>query len=43
MPPQGERNQQAVARLILLMRGLRSLAYGLLAVIPGVVLAGEGF
>src|SRR6266567_2598447 len=31
------------ARLILVMRGLRSLAYGLLAVILGVVLAGEGF
>jgi hypothetical protein len=29
--------------LILVMRGLRSLAYGLLAVILGVVLAGEGF
>ncbi len=43
MPPQGERDQQAAARLILLMRGLRSLAYGLLAVILGVVLADEGF
>ncbi len=43
MPPQGERNQQVAARLILLMRGLRSFAYGLLAVILGVVLAGEGF
>jgi len=43
MPPQGERNQQAAARLILLMRGLRQVAYGLLAVILGVVLAGEGF
>src|SRR6266699_1584649 len=31
------------ARLILLMRGLRSLAYGLLAVLLGVALAGEGF
>src|SRR6266568_1521173 len=31
------------ARLILVMRGLRSIAYGLLAVILGVVLAGEGF
>src|SRR5256714_4598495 len=31
------------ARLILVMRGLRSMAYGLLAVILGVVLAGEGF
>ena len=43
MPPHGERNQQAAAQLILLMRGLRSFAYGLLAVILGVVLAGEGF
>ncbi len=42
-PPQGERNQQAAARLILVMRGLRQVAYGLLAVILGVVLAGEGF
>ena len=31
------------ARLILVMRGLRSLAYGLLAVLLGVALAGEGF
>src|SRR5436190_2497145 len=31
------------ARRILVMRGLRSLAYGLLAVILGVALAGEGF
>src|SRR5258708_28124926 len=30
-------------QLILVMRGLRSLAYGLLAVILGVVLADEGF
>jgi MFS family permease len=30
-------------RLILVMRGLRSLAYGLLAVLLGVTLAGEGF
>ncbi len=43
MPPQGERDQQAAARLILVMRGLRQVAYGLLAVILGVVLAGEGF
>jgi MFS family permease len=43
MPTQGERNQQTAARLILMMRGLRSMAYGLLAVILGVVLAGEGF
>jgi MFS family permease len=35
--------RQSDARLILLMRGLRSMAYGLLAVILGVVLAGEGF
>ncbi len=31
------------SQLILVMRGLRSLAYGFLAVILGVVLAGEGF
>jgi MFS family permease len=30
-------------RLMLVMRGLRSLAYGLLAVLLGVALAGEGF
>jgi len=30
-------------QLILAMRGLRSLAYGLLAVLLGVALAGEGF
>ena len=34
---------QRDARLILVMRGLRSFAYGSLAVILGVVLAGEGF
>ena len=43
MPPEGERDQHAAARLILVMRGLRSVAYGLLAVILGVALAGEGF
>ena len=43
MPPESERDQQAAARLILLMRGLRQFAYGLLAVTLGVVLAGEGF
>src|SRR6266704_81366 len=37
------RERRGDARLILLMRGLRSLAYGLLAVILGVVLAEEGF
>jgi MFS family permease len=37
------RERRRSTRLILLMRGLRSLAYGLLAVILGVVLAGEGF
>src|SRR6266568_4497307 len=37
------RERLSSARLILVMRGLRSLAYGLLAVILGVVLAGEGF
>jgi MFS family permease len=35
--------RRRITRLILLMRGLRSFAYGLLAVILGVVLAGEGF
>src|SRR5438094_8557200 len=39
----GERDRRATARLILVMRGLRSLSYGLLAVILGVMLAGEGF
>jgi MFS family permease len=39
----GERDRRATARLILVMRGLRSLAYGLLAVLLGVTLAGEGF
>jgi MFS family permease len=43
MPPEEERTQPAAARLILPMRGLRQFAYGLLAVILGVVLAGEGF
>jgi MFS family permease len=37
------REHRGNAGLILVMRGLRSLAYGLLAVILGVVLAGEGF
>lgn len=37
------REYRGNAGLILVMRGLRSLAYGLLAVILGVVLAGEGF
>src|SRR5579859_6337835 len=41
--PVETRERRGDARLILLMRGLRSLAYGLLAVIFGVVLAGEGF
>jgi MFS family permease len=39
----GERDRRATARLILLMRGLRSADYGLLAVLLGVSLAGEGF
>jgi MFS family permease len=39
----GERDRRADARLILAMRGLRSLAYGLLAVLLGVALADEGF
>src|SRR5438270_5066696 len=41
--PVERRERPGDAQLILLMRGLRSLAYGLLAVILGVVLAGEGF
>jgi len=43
MPSGGERDQRAAARLILVMRGLRALAYGFLAVILGVVLVEEGF
>ena len=43
MPPWSKRDQRAAARLIPVMRGLRSLAYGLLAVILSVVLAEEGF
>ena len=43
MPPRGERDQHAAARLILVMRGLRQLSYGLLAVLLGVALADEGF
>jgi MFS family permease len=39
----GERDRRATAQLILVMRGLRSLAYGLLAVLLGVSLAGKGF
>src|SRR5712691_11078629 len=38
-----ERERLRDTRLILVMRGLRSLAYGLLAVLLGVALAGEGF
>jgi len=38
-----ERDQHTATRLILVMRGLRSLAYGLLAVLLGVALASEGF
>src|SRR2546428_6691084 len=37
------RERRRSTRLILVMRGLRSLAYGLLAVILGVVLASEDF
>jgi MFS family permease len=40
---EGERYNRADARLILLMRGLRSLAYGMLAVHLGVSLTTEGF
>ena len=43
IPTGGERDQRAAARLILLMRGLRQLSYGLLAVLLGVALADEGF
>src|SRR6266481_3915285 len=43
MPSAGGRDQRTATRFILVMRGLRSLAYGLLAVILGVVLASEGF
>ena len=43
MPSAGERDQHAAVWLILLMRGLRQFAYGLLAVILGIVLADEGF
>src|SRR5579864_6292955 len=41
--PVKTRERRGDAQLILVMRGLRSMAYGLLAVILGVVLAGEGF
>jgi MFS family permease len=41
--PVETREYHSDARLILVMRGLRSLAYGLLAVILGIVLEGEGF
>ena len=37
------REHRRSTQLILVMRGLRSLAYGLLAVLLGVALAGEGF
>src|ERR1700680_3866221 len=38
-----ERRNRTDARLILAMRGLRSFAYGLLAVLLGVALANAGF
>ena len=38
-----ERERLRDTRRMLVMRGLRSLAYGLLAVLLGVALAGEGF
>src|SRR5438309_1160364 len=41
--PVERREHPGDAQLILLMRGLRQLSYGLLAVILGVVLADEGF
>ena len=40
---EGNGSHQADARLILVMRGLRSLSYGLLAVLLGVALTGDGF
>ena len=43
MPEGDERSHQADALRILLMRGLRSLAYGLLSVLLGVALASAGF
>jgi MFS family permease len=41
--PVGIQGRSRDARRILVMRGLRSFAYGLLAVLLGVALAGEGF
>src|SRR5713101_6034264 len=41
--PGETRERRGDAQLILLMRGLRQVAYGCLSVILGVVLAGEGF
>src|SRR5256712_2304358 len=41
--PANMRERLRDTQLILVMRGLRSLAYGLLAVLLGVALAGEGF
>src|SRR5437763_15073082 len=41
--PTNLRERLRDTRLILVMRGLRSFAYGLLAVLLGVALAGEGF
>src|SRR5229473_371414 len=41
--PVDMREHHGDTRLILVMRGLRSLAYGLLAVLLGVALADEGF
>ena len=38
-----EQDRRTTTRLILVMRGLRSLAYGLLSVLLGIALAGEGF
>src|SRR5439155_19791293 len=39
----GKRDQIASARLMIVIRGLRSLTYGLMAVLLGVALADEGF
>src|SRR3989442_10977899 len=43
MPEGDERSHKVDAPRILVMRGLRSLAYGLLSVLLGVALAGAGF
>ena len=42
-PAADEQGRSTTTRLILWMRGLRSVAYGLLSVLLGVALADEGF